>query len=361
MKAILILLGVFLALTVRADEEQRSVAEKEESNVPAAAALNRDVRGADERCNKLPGMRWSDKKQRCVRKGRGRSRKNGKKCDKGKYFDEKKNKCVKKSRNPSKKRKSNKKCPNGRRWNGRECVLKESRSLDRQATTAAATGTSTCFADLIKKLQKFNAAQTNYRMVTRIKNWNTLLKNKKDTSKDAFKDSLEAMEESTGGGKECGGGAMDKESKEVFDKLKDCAKTASANCDTSNMTKPVDDALLTKCEPLLKAFTTGFKDCLTKSTEAEQCSCVQGLTDPEKDCLAWKDVNLAMKEQKQKCTKGDKAGSFGDCRKQERLAAKFGNKCKVACKKPGMTTTKAPPSGRFNALNNLKQNKWKNN
>ena len=30
-------------------------------------------------------------------------------------------------------------------------------------------------------------------------------------------------------------------------------------------------------------------------------------------------------------SQGTEEGSFGDCRKQERMAAKFGNKCKKAC------------------------------
>jgi len=212
----------------------------------------------------------------------------------------------------------------------------------------------TCFADMVAKTKKFNAAQTNGRMVTRMTNWKNVMINKKNSSSSTFKDSLDAMTESTGNGTSCGGKGMDKESKDVFDKLKSCAKTAASKCDLS---AAINETLMMKCNASLTTFTKAFKDCLNKVT-AEACTCVQGLTEPGADCLKFKSMNDAVKKQKKKCTGGKEAGSFSDCRKQERLAAKFGNKCKVGCK--GMMTTKKPSSGRLNILSNLKKNIWKN-
>ena len=90
-----------------------------------------------------------------------------------------------------------------------------------------------------------------------------------------------------------------------------------------------------------------------------------GLTNPGDECLDFKAMHDGVKAQKEKCTKvflflfiwclkrkvkaqtcalkhkhlsfplqGSEEGSFGDCRKQERMAAKFGNKCKQSC--PGL-------------------------
>merc|ERR1712130_839361 len=194
-----------------------------------------------------------------------------------------------------------------------------------------------CFTDLVAKTKKFNRAQVELRLANRVKGWGKLMKNKKNNSASTFSDALEAMNEATGNGKGCEGDSSSfDEAKKVREKLANCSVSAGANCDEGKLSVPINSTLVSSCKTTLKA-------CLTKSNDAEICSCVQGLTNPGDECLDFKAMHDSVKSQKDKCTKGSEEGSFGDCRKQERMAAKFGNKCKKSCKGPGsQSTTQAP-------------------
>ena len=60
-----------------------------------------------------------------------------------------------------------------------------------------------------------------------------------------------------------------------------------------------------------------------------ECSCFSALTLVDDSCTKFDDVETKAKAAKKKCTKpSDEPGSFGDCRKQERLVAHYGYKCK---------------------------------
>jgi len=193
---------------------------------------------------------------------------------------------------------------------------------------------------LILKMKRFNKIQTEARLAKRITGFATQMANKKNTSSTTFDDSLTAINESTNGGKSCGSGNSSAEEKAVYDKLKNCSKTAAAACNAGNSSVTVDTSLAETCAATSEKFVKDFKNCLTDVSKA--CACVLALTEPESKCLDFKSMSDALKEQKQRCTKGTNPGSFGDCRKQERMAAKFANKCKhTPC---SMTT--ASPSGR---------------
>jgi hypothetical protein len=209
------------------------------------------------------------------------------------------------------------------------------------------TNSTTCFTDLVAKTKKFNKAQVELRLANRMQSWAKLMKNKKNTSATTFGDALEAMNEATGNGTGCSGDSSSfAEAKKVQEKLANCSVSAGANCDEGKLSVPINSTLVSSCKTTLGAFAKDFKDCLVKSTDAETCSCVQGLTNPSAACLDFKAMHDGMKSQKEKCTKGSEEGSFGDCRKQERMAAKFGNKCKQSCKGPGgQVTTQAPAVG----------------
>jgi len=257
--------------------------------------------------------------------------------------DAKKRKKAKKSKkgNGRKKKSKKSKKKNGKgKGKGRKSILKNSgRTTDQ------------CFIDLVTKTKKFNKAQSEHRLAKRIISWGKLMKNKKESSASTFNDSLEAIDGATNGGKGCDGDAsMKEDSKKVHEKLKNCATTAGANCDEGKLSTPINATLLTSCNTTLDTFTKAFKACLIKSTAAEQCSCVQGLADPEATCLDFKSLNTAVKKQKDSCTKGTSEGSFGDCRKAEREAAKFTGKCKKSC---GGSMTTMAPGGRRDLLRRL--------
>merc|ERR1711936_1293278 len=219
----------------------------------------------------------------------------------------------------------------------------------------------TCFTDLVAKTKKFNKAQVEFRLAKRIESWGKLMKNKKNNSASTFSDALEAMNEATGNGTGCEGDSSSlAEAKAVREKLANCSVSAGANCDEGNLAIAIDATKVSTCKDTLETFAKDFKKCLTGNDSAATCSCVQGLTNPSDDCLNFKDMHDGVKAQKEKCTKGSAEGSFGDCRKQERMAAKFGNKCKKACPAGGgggdtMTTSTPARSQRMNLLRRLNQ------
>jgi hypothetical protein len=164
------------------------------------------------------------------------------------------------------------------------------------------------------------------------------------------------MNEATGNGMSCEGDSSSlAEAKKVQEKLANCSTSAGDNCDEGKLSIPINSTLVSSCKTTLEAFAKDFKDCLTKSTDAEICSCVQGLTNPSSDCLDFKAMHDGVKAQKEKCTKGSEEGSFGDCRKQERMAAKFGNKCKKSCSGSSVTTQAPAASQRMKLLKRLNQ------
>merc|ERR1712198_115455 len=213
-----------------------------------------------------------------------------------------------------------------------------------------------CFTDMVAKTKKFNKAQVEFRLTKRIETWGKLMKNKKNNSASTFSDALEAMNDATGKGKSCDGDSSSlAEAKKVQEKLANCSTSAADNCDEGKLSIPINTTQVSSCKTILEKFAKDFKDCLTKSSDAEICSCVQGLTNPSSDCLNFKKMHGGVKAQKEKCTKGSEEGSFGDCRKQERMAAKFGNKCKKSCPGPSVTTQAPAARQRMKLLRRLNQ------
>lgn len=214
----------------------------------------------------------------------------------------------------------------------------------------------TCFTDMVAKTKKFNKAQVEFRLAKRVESWGKLMKNKKNNSASTFSDALEAMNEATGNGMSCDGDSSSlAEAKKVQEKLANCSTSAGDNCDEGKLSIPINSTLVSSCKTTLETFAKDFKACLTKSTDAEICSCVQALTNPGSECLDFKAMHDGVKSQKEKCTKGSEEGSFGDCRKQERMAAKFGNKCKKSCSGSSVTTQAPAASQRMKLLKRLNQ------
>jgi len=279
------------------------------------------------------GQRTAKGEPKRKRPGKGRPKK---KEEKGKGKNRKKNQ----RRNPNRRKSQNK-------------------GLNEAGSSSGRSGSGrqdTCFTDMVAKTKKFNKAQVEFRLTKRIETWGKLMKNKKNNSASTFSDALEAMNEATGNGKSCEGDSSSlAEAKKVQEKLANCSTSAGANCDEGKLSIPINSTLVSTCKDTLEKFAKDFKECLTKSTDALVCSCVQGLTNPGSECLDFKDMHDGVKAQKEKCTKGSEEGSFGDCRKQERMAAKFGNKCKKSCSGPSVTTQAPAASQRMKLLRRLNQ------
>jgi hypothetical protein len=361
MKAVLALLLVCL-VQISSAEEQENIAS--EGNL----LLQREVReaaggkknqGCDKKCRKA--LRQAQKKDgkksrqlkkkknkkpsRQGKKGKNGGRKAGRKTVKGRPGKKKGKKGPKDTRRVSAKKAKK----------AKKAQIQESNGL-RSSSTSGTGRQDTCFTDMVAKTKKFNKAQVEFRLAKRVESWGKLMKNKKNNSASTFSDALEAMNEATGNGMSCDGDSSSlAEAKKVQEKLANCSTSAGDNCDEGKLSIPINSTLVSSCKTTLETFAKDFKACLTKSTDAEICSCVQALTNPGSECLDFKAMHDGVKSQKEKCTKGSEEGSFGDCRKQERMAAKFGNKCKKSCSGSSVTTQAPAASQRMKLLKRLNQ------
>merc|ERR1712212_999749 len=384
MKAVLALLLVCLVQISFA--EQEDIADGASSNTNLL--LQREVREAakgNKGCDK-EDKKCKNKQRQRKKKTRKRLRKQQKKDQKDKKSERKKKistdkKGKKGAKKRGKKGRENKKVrkfkgknrgerrprPGGRKKKPEKGGKKDKKknknkegSNGPRSSSPSGNGRNTsgqCFTDMVAKTKKFNRAQVEFRLCKRIETWGKLMKNKKNNSASTFSDALEAMNEATGNGKKCEGDSSSlAEAKKVQEKLANCSASAGDNCDEGKLATPINSTLVSSCKDTLETFAKAFKDCLAKSSDdAVICSCIQGLENPSSECLNFKMMHDGVKAQKEKCTKGTNEGSFGDCRKQERMAAKFGNKCKKSCSGPSVTTQAPAASQRMKLLRRLNQ------
>jgi len=361
MKVVLALLLLCLIQISFGEQQDLSGDASSEQNL----SLKREVREADRGCangdkkcakklRKERNLRKSQRKVEKSKKGKKAPKREGnagnKKLTRKREGKKKRQKTRKTAGKKNQKKKESKHSQKGQKKISRKNRKKGRKDglLRTSSTSGRNSSTGQCFTDLVAKTKKFNKAQVELRLANRVKSWGKLMKNKKNNSASTFADALEAMNEATGNGKGCDGDSSSfAEAKKVREKLANCSVSAGANCDEGKLSVPINSTLVSSCKTTLEAFAKDFKACLTKSTDAEICSCVQGLTNPSAECLDFKTMHDGVKAQKDKCTKGTEEGSFGDCRKQERMAAKFGNKCKKSCSGPGggQATTQAPAGG----------------
>merc|ERR1712179_17296 len=367
MKAVLtLLLLVFLLVQISsAEQEDISDAASNEPNL----SLQREVREAAKGCEsgnkecerRSRKLRKRKKARKVVRSKKGKKppRREGnagkKKLTRRREGKKKRQKTRKTAGKKNEKKKESKHSKKGQKKISRKNRKKGRKNGPLRTSSTSGIGRQDqCFTDLVAKTKKFNKAQVEFRLAKRIKSWGKLMKNKKSNSASTFNDALEAMNDATGNGKSCDGDSSSlAEAKKVREKLANCATTARDNCDEGKLSIPINSTLVSSCNATLGTFAKDFKECLTKSTDAEICTCVQGLTNPGSECLNFKAMHDGVKSQKEKCTKGSEEGSFGDCRKQERMAAKFGNKCKKACPGPSVTTQAPAASQRIKLLRRL--------
>merc|ERR1711934_311286 len=347
MKAVLALLLICL-IKLSLGEEREDVAN--DASRVGNFLLPRGTRGAARKCQQ------GDKRQKCRKKLRQEKKRNRTNRRKEKMSTAKKGmknakktsttnlKSIKKTQRKLQKKRSRK---NGRRQKKRlrngqrkrkDWWPKPTTTTTTVTATATPTTTSTgrppdqCFWDLVAKTKKFNKAQVELSLAKRIESWGSLMTNKKNNAAFTFSDTLDAMNDATETGTSCKVDTSSlPEAKIVQQKLANCPVSAADHCDQGKLSIPIDSTKVASCKTTLTAFAKDFKDCLTKPTDPEICSCVQGLSDPSADCLNFRAMHDGVKSQREKCTKASFAGSFGDCRKQERMAAKFVNKCKLSC------------------------------
>jgi len=372
MKVVLALLLVCLIQISFADQENVA----DDASSVANLLLQREVRDAGKGGCEPGDKKCKRRERKRLRKGKKQSRKNRKKTKTSKTKKSKKGgkgERKKSTRKLNGERRQKKKGTNGKPKKNtsdkkRRQKKKQSKEIKGQAqgvkgsrsSSASGSGRNTtgqCFTDMVAKTKKFNKAQVEFRLAKRIESWGKLMKNKKENSNSTFSDSLDAINDATGNGTGCDGDSSSlAEAKKVQAKLANCTASAGDNCDEGKLSIPINATKVSSCKTTLEAFAKDFKECLTKSGDATICSCIQGLTNPESDCLNFKAMHDGVKAQKDKCTKGTEEGSFGDCRKQERMAAKFGNKCKKSCPGGGSVTTQAPAaSQRMKLLRRLNQ------
>jgi len=369
MKAVLTLLLLVCLLVQISSAEQEDISDAA-SNEPNLS-LQREVREAAKGCesgNKKCGRRSRKGRKRKKatkvekpKKGKKPPKRQGnagnKKLTRKREGKKKRQKIRKTAGKKNKKEKESKHSKKGQKKISRKNRKKGRKNGPLRTSSTSGIGRQDqCFTDLVAKTKKFNKAQVEFRLAKRIKSWGKLMKNKKSNSASTFNDALEAMNDATEKGKSCDGDSSSlAEAKKVREKLANCATTAGDNCDEGKLSIPINSTLVSSCNTTLGTFAKDFKECLTKSTDAEICTCVQGLTNPGSECLNFKAMHDGVKSQKEKCTKGTEEGSFGDCRKQERMAAKFGNKCKKACPGPSVTTQAPAASQRMKLLRRLNQ------
>jgi len=384
MKAVLTLL-LLVCLVVQissAEQEDISDAASNEPNLSLQREVREAVRGCangDKKCaKKLRKEKRRKKERKVVRSKKGRKAPNRNGNGRKKKFTKKENGKKKRTKSTKRKQKtetkenrkkqdkgtgkSQKKKGGRKKKKGQKKTSQNEQNKGKKKGPLRTSSTSgigrqdQCFTDMVAKTKKFNKAQVEFRLAKRIKSWGKLMKNKKSNSASTFNDALEAMNDATEKGKSCDGDSSSlAEAKKVREKLANCATTARDNCDEGKLSIPINSTLVSSCNATLGTFAKDFKECLTKSTDAEICTCVQGLTNPGSECLNFKAMHDGVKSQKEKCTKGTEEGSFGDCRKQERMAAKFGNKCKKACRGPSVTTQAPAASQRMKLLRRLNQ------
>jgi len=276
---------------------------------------------------KKEGRRNKKNSDRRSQKKKDGKRKTGKQVEKGKKKQGKKNNGRKGKKAKSKTNKDKK---------------RKSKTGKKQSNTAVIGGrnTSECTTETFAtKTKKFNRVQTELRLARRVVSFYKQLTNKNNVSSSTFDESLAALNSSTSAGTSCAGGNLT-EAKGVYDTLSNCSKSAAAACDPGNVTVAVNTSLAKSCDSPLETYSKAFKKCLINSTTA--CTCVSALAEPSDNCLNFKDMQNAVKIQKQICTKGSISNNFAACRKAQREAAKSVNNCKDC----SVMTTTASSSGR---------------
>ena len=306
-------------------------ADHEVSSSDGREVFDRYVReGEGMKLKKKKRMKKTRKGKKKNGKGKGnrrnKARRNGKSPGKGRKNGNKKSKNSKPRKNGKGSKKGEKKSKINKK--GRKNGKNSNLNNPKPAPAAESRQTDTeCFKTLCEKSKKFNLYQTQLRKAKRVESWVEQMDKKKAKAPTTFQNASDAIQASTSNGTQCESGAIGDEAKTANEKLQKCKSTAVEKCSSSKI-EGLDTAKITECKPKLQAYVDAYKECLKKC----ECSCFTGLALVDDSCTKFSDMETKTKTAKNKCTKQSEDGSFGDCRKQERVVAHYGNKCKACTK-----------------------------
>jgi len=267
------------------------------------------------------------------KKGKKPKRKGGKR--KGKKKAKKQSK-GKKSGKRGKKGKRNKKRKNGKKGKGRKKGKKgaaksgKKSNQERQVDTAttAAASTEDCSADWIKAGKLNTKYGNSIKQITRMIRKGALAKSKADKAKTTFKKAVMAIKGATLDCTACVGNRSEQEEAiKTCKTLSNCSTSAAALCAAAEITDNPTLALLQECNNTFVMWQIAYQSALT----SQSCSDIKNLPSvgncPESD---WAGFDKNHQKLFKKCVKSSTTGSFGDCRKNERMAAYLSYNC-VEC------------------------------
>merc|ERR1711962_756978 len=289
------------------------------------------------------------------KKGRKPKRKGGKR--KGKKKAKKQSK-GKKSGKRGKKGKKNKKRKNGKKGKGRKKEKKgaaksgKKPNQERQAdaATTAAASTDDCTTELFKAA-KDNLKYASYsRIIARISRRSKIAKSKKEKAHTSFNKAVKAIQGATDNCTACVGNKSEKtEAIKACNTLSNCANSASYLCAQAEVTDRGLIAMIRICLPDFRSWVDQYESAL----RAESCSDIKNLpqkSDMNPGCFPpltdWKELDKSFLESFNMCVKSSTAGSFGDCRKNERMAAYLSYNCVEKCPNNSNAVVSTASSGR---------------
>merc|ERR1711962_570590 len=280
-------------------------------------AIHRRAREAAKNGKKKNGARKAGKK------GKKPKRKGGKR--KGKKKAKKQSK-GKKSGKRGKKGKKNKK-----RKNGKKGAVKSGKkpNQERQADTATtAASTEECTAEMFKAGKEFMKYSSYNRIIKRMQVKSKQAKNKAEKAKTSFDMAIEAIRGATFNCTACVGNRSEQEvAVKTCETLSNCSKSASELCAAAEL-EPDLVAFYENCSQQFTSWEDAYKTAL----RAESCSLLKDLPSIEvcRD-FDWKSHQTQLMKKFAMCVKSSTTGSFGDCRKNERMAAYLSYNCVEKC------------------------------
>jgi len=285
------------------------------------------------------------------KKGKRPKRKGGKR--KGKTNAKKQSK-GKKSGKRGKKGKRNKKRKNGKKGKGRKKGKKgaaesgKKSNQERQAdtaTTAAANTDDCCTSDWIQAGKDILKYSSYMRIINRMLRKDKIAKAKKGKAM-SFDKAVKAIEGATDDCRTCTGNtAEQKVATETCTTLSKCSTSVSKLCEDAELDiyQPGLKDLLDSCNEQAKEYEKEYRIAL----QTGLCSSIKNLPSVEK-CrnINWKTAEPDYMKVFVKCTKPSTPGSFGDCRKNERMAAYLSYDCGKCPNSESLAVVTTASSGR---------------
>lgn len=156
-------------------------------------------------------------------------------------------------------------------------------------------------------------------------------KSKAEKAKTSFDMTIKAIRDATFNCTACVGNRSEQEvAIKTCETLSDCPKTASEMCAAAELEnyQPGLPTLLANCSEQFEKWEIAYKSAL----RAESCSDIKKLPSVG-NCvnIDWKGTEEGYMKKFTMCVKSSTPGSFGDCRKTERMASYLSYDCVEKC------------------------------